>query len=106
MPDTYTINTRALDNENNEEQEYKRAYYLVRKGDTWSKLEIELGVSTVEALMLHNRMKYSDKLVEGAKLYYPWDFGQEMMHLAHYLRRLGLGIKKYLNLHNRKKENR
>ncbi|MBN6063290.1 LysM peptidoglycan-binding domain-containing protein [Aggregatibacter actinomycetemcomitans] len=74
LPDVYTINTRPLANENNEEQAYQRAYYLVRKGDTWERLEAELGVNTVEALILHNRMSYSDQLVEGAKLYYPLGF--------------------------------
>jgi len=104
MPDTYTINTRALDNENNEEQEYKRAYYLVRKGDTWSKLEIELGVSTVEALMLHNRMKYSDKLVEGAKLYYPLGFRTRNDASRSLSKKTGAGDKKVSESSQPKKE--
>ena len=104
MPDTYTINTRALDNENNEEQEYKRAYYLVRKGDTWSKLEIELGVSTVEALMLHNRMKYSDKLVEGAKLYYPLRFRTRNDASRSLSKKTGAGDKKVSESSQPKKE--
>lgn len=104
MPDTYTINTRALDNENNEEQEYKRAYYLVRKGDTWSKLEIELGVSTVEALMLHNRMTYSDKLVEGAKLYYPLGFRTRNDASRSLSKKTGAGDKKVSESSQPKKE--
>ena len=104
MPDTYTINTRALDNENNEEQEYKRAYYLVRKGDTWSKLEIELGVSTVEALMLHNRMKYSDKLVEGAKLYYRLGFRTRNDASRSLSKKTGAGDKKVSESSQPKKE--
>ena len=74
MPDTYIINTRSILNEDDEPQEYQRAYYLVRKGDTWSGLEAKLGINKVEALMFHNRMKYSDQLVEGTKLYYPLGF--------------------------------
>ncbi|WP_244149142.1 hypothetical protein [Rodentibacter mrazii] len=74
LPAVYTINTRALANENNEEQNYQRAYYLVRKGDSWEKLEAELGVNTVEALMFHNQINYSDYLAEGMKLYYPLGF--------------------------------
>ncbi|WP_256843190.1 hypothetical protein, partial [Rodentibacter pneumotropicus] len=74
LPAVYTINTRALANENNEEQNYQRAYYLVRKGDSWEKLEAELGVNTVEALMFHNQVNYSDYLAEGMKLYYPLGF--------------------------------
>ncbi|WP_238327361.1 hypothetical protein, partial [Rodentibacter pneumotropicus] len=74
LPAVYTINTRALANENNEEKNYQRAYYLVRKGDSWEKLEAELGVNTVEALMFHNQVNYSDYLAEGMKLYYPLGF--------------------------------
>ncbi|WP_239689765.1 hypothetical protein [Rodentibacter caecimuris] len=74
MPDTYIIKTRALANENDEEQDYERAYYLVRQGDTWDSLEVKLGGDAVEALMFYNRMIYSDKLVEGTKLYYPLGF--------------------------------
>jgi hypothetical protein len=74
MPDTYIINTRSILNEDDEPQEYQRAYYLVRKGDTWSGLEAKLGINKVEALMFYNRMSYSDQLVEGAKLYYPLGF--------------------------------
>ncbi|OOF67689.1 hypothetical protein BKG95_06740 [Rodentibacter pneumotropicus] len=74
LPAVYTINTRPLANENNEEQNYQRAYYLVRKGDSWEKLEVELGVNTVEALMFHNQINYSDYLAEGMKLYYPLGF--------------------------------
>lgn len=74
MPDTYIINTRSILNEDDEPQEYQRAYYLVRKGDTWSGLEAKLGINKVEALMFYNRMEYSDQLVEGTKLYYPLGF--------------------------------
>ena len=74
MPDTYIINTRSILNEDDEPQEYQRAYYLVRKGDTWSDLEAKLGINKVEALMFYNRMEYSDQLVEGTKLYYPLGF--------------------------------
>ncbi|OOF60663.1 hypothetical protein, partial [Rodentibacter sp. Ppn85] len=74
MPDTYTIKTRALANENNEEQDYARAYYLVRKGDTWDSLEVKLGGDAAEALIFYNRTIYSGSLVEGTKLYYPLGF--------------------------------
>ncbi|VEH65139.1 Uncharacterised protein [Rodentibacter pneumotropicus] len=46
----------------------------MRKGDSWEKLEAELGVNTVEALMFHNQVNYSDYLAEGMKLYYPLGF--------------------------------